>query len=87
MPSEKIRTISWDDAENCPKKLGGQDDAETIKWKPGFKKPVYIEYSVTNGTAAEITDRTTEKYFTAIVTKITELYDFIFEVHSENQTC
>ena len=51
------------------------------------KKPVYIEYSLTVNTAAEITDRTTEKYFTAIVTQITELYEFIFVVHSENQTC
>ena len=86
---QKIPTISWDDAENCSNNLGGQDDAGTIKWKPGFtcKKPVYIEYSLTVNTAAEITDRTTEKYFTAIVTQITELYEFIFVVHSENQTC
>lgn len=84
---KKIRTINWDIAENCPKNLGGQDDAGAIKWKPGFQKPVYSEYSITSSTAAEITDRTTEKYFTAIVTQITELYDFIFEVHSENRTC
>ena len=84
---KKIRTINWDNAENCPKNLEGQDDAGAIKWKPGFRKPVYKGYRITNITAAEITDRTTEKYFTAIVTQITELYDFIFVVHSEIQAC
>lgn len=47
----------------------------------------YTECSITNSIAAEITDRTTEKYFTTIVKKITELYDFTVEVHSENGTC
>lgn len=47
----------------------------------------YTECSITNSIAAEITDRTTEKYFTTIVKKITELYDFTVEVHSENRTC
>lgn len=65
-----------------------------VKTMPGrlngsqaLKRPFTLNTAKQLIPAAEITDRTTEKYFTAIVTKITELYYFIVEVHSENKAC